>query len=726
VTCVDRCALFVDAGYVLADGAMAVHGTPRRESVSWDYAGLTQFLAGLASERSGLPLLRCYWYEATVEGRRTEEHDTLADLPGVKLRLAKMRPGRREGVESEIHRDLTTLARNKAVTDAMVVSAEEDLAQVVADVQDLGMRVTLLHIAVEGNGEIPRALRQECDDIAEISGAHLRPYVELISGAEPPRTDEQDGGSLIVFRPAENGHGQSADGAPYLPAPQETGNGYQVPPVYPASPGAPAGPPEPLAALLDLAPAAQDVQQEQQDAQPVQPQPVPQPAQQEAQPAQQEPQPAQQEVAAEQDQPAAPAEPAAPAAEYPGAPPGLAVVQPEQGQDQSLPYSPAEAQEYAVRPDWPAGPEFAPRPEVYGAPVAVPAPPAEQPVALPAARNRATDLSGYRPGAIRMQPPRDPVSREPLPAEPGDGYQPVPGSAQVHRLPTRGAGPPAAPPPFGVPWASGPGMPPPPGQPMPVQPPQGQPQLGQPLQGQPGIGHPAAGPFAPPQPETGQPPLAGQPPAGQYGAPAPVMPIVPDVGYPAHDTGHTASRNGSYTGPRPVAPPGTGGGAPAAPWGQPPAGALVGPGAPSGPIGPGVPGAPVGLGGHPGQPAPNPLATPQEDLGSQPGPGPGIPGIPGGPLGPAGPAYSVAQPGVSLADAVQSAHQEGQEFGESVARDAPALWLEAVLARKPRMPSDLEARLLQGSALPIDFLLHDEVRHALRRGFWDALERARR
>src|SRR5256884_5420921 len=58
--------------------------------------------------------------------------------------------------------------------------------------------------------------------------------------------------------------------------------------------------------------------------------------------------------------------------------------------------------------------------------------------------------------------------------------------------------------------------------------------------------------------------------------------------------------------------------------------------------------------------------------------------------------------------------------------DAPALWLEAVLARKPRMPSDLEARLLQDSSLPIDSLLHDEVRHALRRGFWDALERDRK
>ena len=412
MTCVDRCALFVDAGYVLADGAMAVHGTRHRESVSWDYAGLTQFLAGLASEQSGLPLLRCYWYEATVEGRRTEEHDTLADLPGVKLRLAKMRPGRREGVESEIHRDLTTLARNKAATDAMVVSAEEDLAQVVADVQDLGMRVTLLHIAVDGNGAVPRALRQECDDVAEINSAHLRPYVELISGAEPPRTDEQDAGSLIVFRPAANGHGQPAGSAPYPSAPQEADNGYQAPPGYPASAGTLAGAPEAPAAPLDLAPVAQDVQQEQQDAQLAQ-----------QQPGQHEPQPAQQEVAAEQDQPAAPAEdrPAASAADYFSASPGLAVVQPEQSQDQPSPSSPAEAQEYAVRPDWPAGPELTPRPEVYGAPVAVPAPPAEQPVALPAARNRAIDLSGYRPGAIRMQPPRDPVSREPLPAEPGDG-----------------------------------------------------------------------------------------------------------------------------------------------------------------------------------------------------------------------------------------------------------------------------------------------------------------
>ena len=89
----DRCALFVDAGYVLADGALAVHGTRHRRSVSWDYAGLVRLLTGLSRDRTGLPVLRCYWYE-TVEGRRNAEHETLANLPGLKLRLGRIRPGR--------------------------------------------------------------------------------------------------------------------------------------------------------------------------------------------------------------------------------------------------------------------------------------------------------------------------------------------------------------------------------------------------------------------------------------------------------------------------------------------------------------------------------------------------------------------------------------------------------------------------------------------------------
>ena len=209
---------------------MAVHGTRRAESVSWDYEGLLQLLSSLARERSGLPVLRCYWYEATVDGRRTAEQDALADVPGIKLRVAKIRPGRREGVETEIHRDLTTLARNNAISDALVVSAEEDLAQVIADVQDLGMRVTLVHIAVDGNWTISRALRQESDDIIEISGDHLRPYVELVAGAEPARQDED--GDLAAVRPLANGH-STAPAASYQQAPATSGN-HAPPAIYTA------------------------------------------------------------------------------------------------------------------------------------------------------------------------------------------------------------------------------------------------------------------------------------------------------------------------------------------------------------------------------------------------------------------------------------------------------------------------------------------------------------
>ena len=226
----DRCALFVDAGYMLADGAMAVHGTRRRESVTWDYEGLLQLLGNLARDRTGLPLLRCYWYEATVEGRRTSEHDALADMPGIKLRLAKLRPGRREGVETEIHRDLTVLARNHAISDAVVVSAEEDLAQVLSDVQDLGLRVTIVHVTVDGNWTISRSLRQECDDIMELTSGHLRPFVELIPGAEPARADEQYATSALV-RSGSNGHSASGAGS-YQALPSA---GHSVPPsIYTA------------------------------------------------------------------------------------------------------------------------------------------------------------------------------------------------------------------------------------------------------------------------------------------------------------------------------------------------------------------------------------------------------------------------------------------------------------------------------------------------------------
>jgi uncharacterized LabA/DUF88 family protein len=402
---VDRCALFVDASYLLADGAMAVHGTRRRESVSWDYAGLLQLLGNLARERTGLPLLRCYWYEATVEGRRSPEHDALADLPGIKLRLSRIRPGRREGVDTEIHRDLMTLARNRGLADAVVVSGDEDIAQVIADAQDHGVRVSVLHVAVDGNWTISRVLRHECDDLIEVGASHLRPYVNLLAGMDTSSP------------PLSNGHGSSTTGG----------------------------------ALSPLQPSTQH-----------------------------------------------------------------------------------------------------------------PSPPPSTPITAPPPQLGGSSSSSSSTSSLSSSSTSGPV----IPVPPLR-------STPTHSAPTP--------------------------------------------------------PIIPPKPASSS----------------------PSSGTPS--SGGSSSSNGDSSGPQYV---------------QQPVGPYTGP-----------------------QQIPPP--QPQQST-------------------------------PTLSDAVKAAHQEGQDFGESVARDAPALWLEAVLARKPRMPSDLEARLLQGSSLPIDFLLHDEVRHALRRGFWDALERSRR
>ncbi|WP_026341484.1 NYN domain-containing protein [Actinomadura atramentaria] len=483
----DRCALFVDAGYLLADGAMAVHGTRRREAVSWDFGGLLQLLGNLARERTGVPLLRCYWYEATEEGRRAPEHESLADLPGLKLRLGKIRPGRREGVDAEIHRDLMTLARNGALADAVVVSGDEDVARVVADAQDFGVRVTVVHVSVEGGVAVSRVLRQECDDLVELASGQLRPFVTVVSGGDAVQAGPSGQPALPAAGPLTNGHGTGGHGT----AGHGTGSLGDLAPVPRHSTQRSAPPSTPLTGLPVPAPTSSPEYRSDYGS----------------------------------------------SADY------------GSGEYRTGEYRTGEYGKNEYGKNEYAKTEYGK--SEYG----------KSEYGKSEYGKSEYGKSEYRTGEYGTG------YRAPGPA-PAD-----PGSVDFGSA-GRAAPPPAAPPSPPSPQSSGPQ-------------------------------------YLPPQPATPPPPQQQQQPPQQHGP---------------------------YTGPQQVA----------------------------------------------------------------------------------------RQTAPTLSDAVKAAHQEGQDFGESVARDAPALWLEAVLARKPRMPSDLEARLLQGSALPIDFLLHDEVRHALRRGFWDALERARR
>ncbi|MFF4775303.1 NYN domain-containing protein [Microtetraspora fusca] len=508
--------MFVDAGYLLADGALAAHGTRHRESVSWDYPGLLKLLTGLCKDRTGLPLLRCYWYEATVEGRRTTDHDVLADLPGLKLRLARIRPGRREGVDAQVHRDLMTLARNNAVCDAVVVSGDEDLAQVVSDAQDLGIRVTVIHVAVEGGWAVSRALRQECDDLIEIGGDELRPYATL--NAEQASVQGNGQAPALNGQSRQNGSGRltgahSANGA--------LGGSFANGTMGAFGGGTPNGGSSDGNVVAGSGGGAASAPSS----------------------------------GAAHAQPALPA--SAPSSGAAHAQPALPASAPSSGAAHAQPALPAYA---AYTPD--------PQPAQLPAPTPIPAP------ATP---------SVSMPGPIQTPPP------------------------------AHGA-------------------------------PQAAPPVSSPPQSSPPVQISSLAPASPPLPA----PLSTPP--GQQASSA-----------PAHAQSHHSASSGSYSGASGSAYPSPG---------------------------------PVPLGPYTG---PQPTHVASHSAGNA----------------------------TTLAESVQSAHKEGFDFGESVARDAPVLWLEAVLARKPRMPSDLEARLLQGSSLPIDFLLHEEVRQALRRGFWDALERAR-
>ncbi len=728
----DRCALFVDASYALGDGALAVHGTRNRDSVTWDYAGLLKLLGSMSRDRSGLPLLRCYWYDTSPDGNRTSEHDSVADIPGVKLRLAKIRPNRKEGVEAEIRKDLTALARNHAVSDVIIVSAEEDLAPVIAEVQDLGIRAILLTIATDGNWAASRALRQECDDLIEISPSHLRPYVDLISGAEPQL-------SAAGYSELTAGSSQSGEQHPAIEATEQRLYGiYQQ--AQQAQLAALSGRHDQRDAAHD--PARMGVA----GANGLGSYAAPGVGQRSAGiPGQEQPAPQYQRQGNGRELQAAGADQGFRPGGYPAGEPARGnVAQPPGGFAQH-----GLSDDGHVRGDsMPGGvPLGAPGSAQPGGPAHNG--PAHNGLASagPAAAGRDSGIAGQhdngqvagmQPGAFAANGPGTGVPDRGFGAGgmgPGAPSAELPGGfagpsvpgMQAAGLPANGVARNAN----GLPGNGTQGSGYVAGQQLnsgPVGPLQGG---SQPDQGAAG----GLGQFGGLQPQA-QPMPQAQPP--QHVQP-------PQQAQPARQLGHGPAQGQYQTGPAPQQP---------VSHGQQGSGQLPGPGLP----GSGLPGqqrhgSPPGGASGLAPPESQRTMLPDHQLpagngmhsngmhgngmpyaadGSAPyGGGQVQPAQFGAPLGvaygrsPYGGQPGAPASGVSIGDAVQSAHAEGFGFGEAVARDAPALWLEAVLARKPRMPSDLEARLLQGSALPIDSLLHDEVRHALRRGFWDALERSR-
>ncbi len=163
-------AVFVDAGYLYTGGAVALTGSAQnRPSLTLRQQETIEKLKAVANQRAnGAPLLRIYWYDGLRGGRPSSKQENLAYTDDVKLRLGVVSAGRQKGVDSLIITDLIELARNHAISDAVLLSGDEDLRVGVQIAQSFGVRVHLIGIE-PSRGNQSRLLMQEADTTTEWS-----------------------------------------------------------------------------------------------------------------------------------------------------------------------------------------------------------------------------------------------------------------------------------------------------------------------------------------------------------------------------------------------------------------------------------------------------------------------------------------------------------------------------------------------------------------------------
>ena len=201
-----RVAVFVDAGYLYAAGATAITGSKQnRTNIKLEQQKTINRLKNTANEQaSDVPLLRIYWYDGQVGGQPSREQRSLASTDNIKVRLGFVTAtGRQKGVDSLIVTDLIELARNQAISDAVLLSGDGDLRIAVQIAQSFGVRVHLIEIETnEGNQS--NFLKQEADttkkwrrdDIQEIlsvaidTDSHLDTSQDNLSSSDGE--DDQD------------------------------------------------------------------------------------------------------------------------------------------------------------------------------------------------------------------------------------------------------------------------------------------------------------------------------------------------------------------------------------------------------------------------------------------------------------------------------------------------------------------------------------------------------
>jgi uncharacterized LabA/DUF88 family protein len=177
----DRTAVFVDAGYLFAQGSLSVMGEKlHRSELHLETDKVVEFMAALADVLTTLPLLRIYWYDGAAPTGPTSQQVALAYKKNIKLRLGTINQlGQQKGVDSLIVSDLISLARNRAMADAVLVMGDEDVRVGVQQAQEFGVRVHLVGIEPARENQSGH-LMQESDSTHELRRDDLASFLRRI------------------------------------------------------------------------------------------------------------------------------------------------------------------------------------------------------------------------------------------------------------------------------------------------------------------------------------------------------------------------------------------------------------------------------------------------------------------------------------------------------------------------------------------------------------------
>ena len=202
-------AVFVDAGYLYAQASILLTGNKQpRLLMSLDGPAIVAALTALALDKSGGRLLRIYWYDGSPYGNPTPDQARIADLDYVRLRLGVVNNvGEQKGVDALIMTDMMELARNHAISDALLLSGDEDLRLGVHLAQSFGVRVHLLGIAPARESQ-SSGLRRDADTTSEWTEGVMRSLVgfreiEPTSATTAPEPSSSSIASAAVLPNAE-------------------------------------------------------------------------------------------------------------------------------------------------------------------------------------------------------------------------------------------------------------------------------------------------------------------------------------------------------------------------------------------------------------------------------------------------------------------------------------------------------------------------------------------